>query len=176
MIKFESEKHLEMFIADCFDSDNVCLIDNEEYDECVSQFDTKSYGMPDLVFHSTYSELDDDENEFEIRKVHVVELKNEQIKLSHIAQIARYKTYFERALNGFNVEMKFSLVVPDGVVNNDDCCWLINSLDEIDVYEFKLNPKAGIEFNKSKGWYKNGVKYNSAIEMLDLNEDERGLY
>ncbi len=54
MIKFDSEKSLEEFIFDSFNEDGVCLIDGEEYDDCIRQLNTFDYGVPDLVFTRSY--------------------------------------------------------------------------------------------------------------------------
>lgn len=173
MIKFESEKDFENFILECFEDDGLCIITDETYDDCISQFDTRSYGIPDLVFYSNDKEIGQNNEEYDVKRIQVVELKTEQIKLSHIAQIARYKTYFERAYDGFDLEMQFSLVVPEGVINNDDCCWLINSLSDISVYEYKLDPRRGIVFNESKGWRKKGADNQIALDIFGLEESKR---
>lgn len=172
MIKFESEKCLEEFIANCFSDDSICIINDESYQNLSQQFDTGCYGIPDLVFYSEDSEFIDAETEVIHKRIHVVELKNEQIKMSHISQICRYKRYFERAFDIDDVEMQFSLVVPEGVKNNDDVIWVIDQLNDISVYEFHLNPKEGIKFVESSGWYRKGENFSKALSLFESNEDE----
>lgn len=173
MISFDSEKCFEQFIIQEFEKDNVCIIDDCEYQECVSQFDTKTYGIPDLVFVGFDFDLDKDDNPIERARIHVVELKNEQIKLSHIAQIARYKTYFQRAFDGKEVDLSFSLVVPKGVGAGDEVCWVINHLDEIDIYEFELNPSEGIEFRQTKGWFRQEENFAPALGLIGSSESHK---
>lgn len=152
MIRFESEKSLENFIVDQFKVDKKCIINDESYDSCISQFSFGDYGIPDLIFHSK-----EDVNGDDFITIHIVELKNEQIKPKDIAQISRYKTYIEKMMedSDLNVELKCSLVVPEGVSSNSDACYLINACeDSIDVYEFRLNPTKGIEFTMMYGFHK----------------------
>lgn len=166
MISFDSEKCFENFIIEEFNKENICIIDDVEYQECISQFDTKSYGIPDLVFVGYELDMDENGEPIEAARVHVVELKNEQIKLSHISQIARYKTYFERAFEGINVSLQFSLVVPKGIENVDDACWIVNQLDGIDVCEFFLDPSSGIDFKYSNGWHRSSEDFSPALNLI----------
>lgn len=174
MIKFETENDLEMLLYQSFKEDGLLLVNGEFYDDCIRQFDTKSYGIPDLVFYSDEIEIDENNNKTVMNKlIHVVELKNEPIKMSHIAQIARYKTYFERATSEMHCSLYFSLVVPEGIGKSDDVCWVINSLEDIDVYEFSLDPREGIEFHASGGWYKT-IEDFSPVNNLFNDEETKG--
>lgn len=173
MILFDSEKSLEQFIIDEFNNEGICIIDGDEYDECISQFDTKTYGIPDLLFIRVGVDIDENENPFETLTVHIIELKNEPIKMSNIAQIARYKTYFDRAYSGFSVEVRSSLVVPKSVGIGDDICWVVNHINDIDVYEFTLNPSTGIRFRASHSWSRNEEDFEPALSLFGLEEDKR---
>jgi len=172
MIKFNSEHDFEMFIYSNWESDSIDIITGDHYDQCERQFNIGSYGIPDLVFFG--SDVEEDENGFnEIKTVHVVELKNESIKIKDIAQIARYRTYFKRAFRGLNVNVKFSLVVPEGVKSNDDACWISNALSDISIYEFYLDPNSGISFDDKSGWYKTDEDFNTALDLFGLKEEDR---
>ena len=166
MIKFESERSFEDFLQNEFNSTGMCPITDEEFDSCYRQFDTKSYGICDLVYVSSYP-LDSDAIEVQLN-IHVIELKTEQIKPADIAQICRYKTYFERATKNIkNVDLTFSLVVPAGISSSQDCCYLINALeDDVFVYEFSLSPSTGISFCLSNGYSKNVEKLSSVKCIL----------
>lgn len=172
MIKFESEKHLELFIYGHFDKSGECLIDDSHYDACISQFDTCGYGIPDLVFFNDYGE----NRPFDVPRyqVHVVELKNEQIKVKDLSQISRYKTCFDLMFDE-DAEVSCSLVVPQGVRMNDDACWLINSLNDISVFEFELSPHEGIVFKSLYGWSKSefdkDFSKEKLLEMVSLGKD-----
>lgn len=172
MIKWESEKDFENFIVECFATDGFCIVDDEHYQNMSQQFDTCGYGIPDLVFYSQDVEHIDDKTTVTHNRLHVIELKNEPIKLSHISQIARYKRYFERALESHDVEMKFSLVVPESVKGNDDVVWLLDSLDNISVMEFTLDPKEGIKFDKSIDWYKVKENKQKALDLFDIEDED----
>lgn len=161
MILFDSEKSLENFIVECFAIENKCIIDDSTYDKCLSQFSFGDYGMPDLIFYSNL--IHNDES---FMTIHIVELKNEQIKLKDIAQISRYKTYIEKMYEEteLNIDLKCSLVVPEGISSNSDACYLTNACqDSIDVYEFVLNPMTGIQFNLMYGFHKR----EASSEMFD---------
>lgn len=165
MIKFDSEKHLELFIYNHFNKTGECLVDDSEYEHCISQFDTCGYGITDLVFFNDYG----DDRPIDIPKyqIHVVELKNEQIKVKDLAQISRYKTCFESLFDD-DAEISYSLVVPEGVTMNDDACWLINSLEGISVFEFALNPHKGIIFEPVYRWSK--AKFDKDFSKRKLFE------
>lgn len=170
MIKFESEKHLELFIYSHFDKTGECLIDGCLYDSCVTQMVIGDYGIPDLVFYDE-SECIDSKNK--TRTIHVVELKNKPLKMSHISQICRYKRYFERAFDGFDVDAQYSLVVPESVRESGDAMWLIDQLKGISIVEFTLDPHNGISFEQSSGWAKTTERKEIAMEMFNLSEDDR---
>ena len=147
MIRFDSEKSFEQFLFDQFNEKKEFIVRDEYYDECYRQFSVGSYGICDLVFVRK-SYINEKRDEFQI-EIHVSELKNEPIKMADIAQLCRYKTFFDRATRDMkNVSVTYSLVVPYGVKNNDDCCFLINGLDEsIEVWDFYLRPESGVEFD-----------------------------
>lgn len=154
MINFNSENDFEMFLYNHFIETSESLVDEKEFQHCIRQFNAGAYGKPDLVY---LTKLDDDIADAVGYKyeISVVEIKNEPIKNSDIAQICRYKTGFERSLDCVNVEISFSLVVPKGSIkNHSDLCWTIENLDDVLVYEFYLDPKKGIEFELSSGWMK----------------------
>ena len=172
MIKFESEKHLEDFITQQFNNDGLCIVDGEQYEHMERQFTAGLYGVVDLVFYSSYTAQDWNGLEIDRKVIHVIELKNEPMKLSHIAQLSRYKRYFDLAFEGANIELHYSLVVPESVSKSDDAKWLIDSLKDINVIEFTLDPINGIRFDRSIGWMKTDETYKDAMGIFDIG---RGL-
>lgn len=166
MILFDSEKSLEDFIVKCFGEEKKCIIDDSTYDNCLSQFSFGDYGIPDLIF---YSKVISENDSF--MTIHIVELKNEQIKLKDIAQISRYKTYIEKMQErtDISIDLKCSLVVPEGISSNSDACYITNACeDSIDVYEFSLNPKTGINFNLVYGFYNSGASSDQFDKLISL--------
>ena len=166
MILFDSEKSLENFIVECFEINKKCIIDESDYDDCFSQFSFGDYGIPDLIFYS--KNVHNDEL---FMTIHIVELKNEQIKLKDIAQISRYKTYIESMYEGteLNINLKCSLVVPEGISSNSDACYLTNACEgSIDVYEFALNPMTGIQFNLMYGFHKSDASTDQFDKLMSI--------
>lgn len=165
MIKFESEKHLEDFIYNYYKETGKCLIDDQEYGFCSRQFRAGPYGVCDLVFFD-YSEAD--EASPSMCSVFVVELKNEPVKPSDVAQICRYKTFFDRASAIDDVTC--CLVVPDSTIHKvEDVAYLCNALESvIDFYEFSLDAHKGISFEYQNGFRKtnDAYDYNSLITNL----------
>lgn len=168
MIKFDSERSLEDFIFGEFKSANECAITDEEYANCYRQFDTKGYGVCDLVYVS--AQQVSDTCEAVETNILVVELKNEQVKPADIAQICRYRTYFQRATKHIkNVKLSFILAVPEGVINSQDCCYLTNALEDIvDVYTFKLDPSKGITFSYEVDFFKVNEDLSSIESILPI--------
>lgn len=171
MLKFDSEKSLEDFVYVHFLERNECLIDKQMYEFCGRQVSLDKYGTIDLLFgncrdHGT------DENPKEIEyTLHAVELKNEQISTANIGQIARYKTAIEEAFDAaasalISVELKCSLVVPEGMNSKEDCCYLSNHLDGIDVYEFSLDPYNGISFDQSGPWSRHASDKRKVLRAI----------
>ena len=164
MILFDSEKSLENFIVECFEIDKKCIIDELDYDGCLRQFSFGDYGIPDIIFYQK-----EDCNGEECITIHIVELKNEQIKTKDIAQISRYKTYAQRMYEESDmcINIKCSLIVPEGVSSNSDACYLINACeDSIDVYEFSLNPREGIKFEMVYGYHKSNASKENFDKLI----------
>lgn len=169
MIKFESEKHLENFFVQHFDSTGECIIDDQKFDDLKQQLNIGSYGIPDLVYFAF------DEG-CKTNRLHIVELKNTKPKLEDVAQIARYRTYFTRALRKYaNVDIECSLVFPDEE-SLSEVVWLFDHMQGVNFITFRLNPKEGIVFDQSYGWHKKDedleIARNLLIEPLEFDFDE----
>ena len=150
-LEFKSEKDLENYFVEKFNKDKYFAPADEEYIECHQQFDTKGYGVCDLVFTGAYP-LDEDCKVIE-NYISVVELKNKPIRLSDIAQLCRYRTYFERAIgSNDNVSISYYLVVPKGILNNTDCVMTLNALSGIiTAVEFSVDADSGMSFSRFEG-------------------------
>lgn len=172
MILFDSEKSLENFIVEEFALSGKCIVDEVEYDNLVQQMNIGSYGIPDLVFYKQVDEKINDSTTISHMMIHVVELKNEAIKMGHLSQIGRYKKYFDRAFEEQCVEVRSSLVVPKSVKENEDVVWIIDHIEEIDVIEFTLSPRDGIKFKKSEGWYKTDEDFKPALDLFGIKDEE----
>lgn len=155
MIKFNSEHDLEMMLYNHHEETQMCLVSDQEYDHCFRQVDAGGYGICDLIYITKWHGQDCPDT----ISIHVVELKNEGIKLKDIAQICRYRTFFEKVIElkfselDMVINIEYSLVVPSGILKNQDACYMVNTLiDVIDIVEFDLDPITGIKFKKSQGF------------------------
>lgn len=175
MIKFESEHDLEMMLYNHHSETKMCLVSEQEYSDCYRQFNTNGYGICDLIYVDKQESTDMPC----IISIHVVELKNQGIKLADFAQLARYKTFFDRAISEMEEEclavfdIKYSLVVPEGIINNNDACYLTNCLDDVfNVVEFKFNPLKGIVFNECSGFIKISEDLNCIKNIIEVVNHE----
>ena len=91
MISFDSENDFE-----------TCLFDNEYW--MINQFtldeDTKFYRQPSIEPYGIMDILAVSKEEREYLCITVIELKNQNLTLSNMAQVARYMRFFELALDG----------------------------------------------------------------------------
>jgi len=175
VISFDNEKSLEDFICNSFHKTGKFICDQYDYDYLFRQVTLGSYGISDLIFvRIEYDEEDDIEEIF----VNVVELKNEKIKTKDIAQVARYRFALDKCLNMcikeqcFNV--KSSLVVKDGVCENEDACYLINQIKNLKVYEFSLCDETGnLLFDHCENFYNVGaVHHEIGMKVINLIKDK----
>lgn len=157
MIKFESEKHLENFFVKHFEDTGECLINDIHYHDLTQQLNIGSYGITDLI----YSKYENDCN-----IIYIVELKNTAPKFDDVAQISRYRTYFERAFGIYeNVIIRCALVFPEQE-SYKDVIWLFDQSPYIDFFSFSLDPKNGISFDLSHGWYKKDEDFAAGRSLL----------
>ena len=159
MLKFDSEKSLEDFVHNYFVENEQCLIDKRTYQFCGRQFQTKGYGTIDLLFGSFWKDKSKGDEDQAVYELHAVELKNEPICTANLGQVARYRTALVEAFDKFNdedlyLDLSCSLVVPKGVKKSEDCCYISNHLDGINVVEFELDPFKGIIFEHCGNWHR----------------------
>lgn len=171
MLRFDSEKCLEDFVHGHFLEHNECLIDKAKYEFCGRQVSLDKYGTIDLLFGNYVDHGTEEDPKEIVYTIHAVELKNEQISTAHIGQIARYKTAIEETFEAvssalISVELKCSLVVPQGMSLKEDCCYLSNHLNGIDVYEFILDPHDGISFHLKGPWSKSSSDPRKVLRAI----------
>jgi hypothetical protein len=165
MIKFVSEKSLENFIVSHFNDTGMCILTDEQYESVFQQYNIGVHGIPDLVFISKeHPQEGGEKDSFEIL---VVELKNEAISFSAIAQISKYKAYFDRVFGETdNVRVRYLLVTQEQVDPCGEIDWMVANLGDIEMVEFKLNPYSGVEFNHSEKWNLVGFDDRYGMELI----------
>lgn len=167
MISFDSEKSLEDFIYNHWRETGRFIADGKEYQVCLRQVNLGGYGIADLIFVSL--DLSDIENTLFV--FHVVELKNEKIKLKDFGQISRYLTGVNKATASSHNYKRFrsygSLVVKDGIINDNDAAYIPNILGTVHVYEFKIDPvSCSIVFEEFTGAYRPKEDVDEVLENL----------
>lgn len=168
MISFDSEKHLEDFICGHLDG-GVNIINDDKVATYRRQFNTKAYGIIDIVTFTPFK----NQNNQNCFNVSVLELKNERVKAQDIAQIARYKTFFERMSERSEFEYYFDyiLLCKGGAIPSTDCCYLINECDWLDYYEFNLDFNNGIIFEHQSGYFSNKEDFSFVSKLeVEINE------
>lgn len=170
---FSSEESLESYLHEEMKS-GYNPISDEHIDGVIRQFDTVSYGIIDLICYSKPRFLDGEL--MAEPSLTVIELKNEPINNSAVAQIARYKRFFERAADDslLNIPedcISYVLVGPD-IVRGTDTCYLTDSMDWLTTIIFKLNPRNGITFEESRGWTRTKEDFSSVSNINNLLEPE----
>lgn len=160
MISFDSEKALEDFVCQNLER-KFNIITEESVISYVRQPNLGLYGKGDIL---TISSEED---------VSLFELKNEELKISHISQIAKYRKFFMNHDSEFERRnYEFALVVKKSAAYSGDMIFLANQVDWLSVYEFSLDPAEGICFSLINEYSPNGdMKQNAqAINLLGLPE------
>lgn len=126
------------------------------YGKCYRQVEIKGYGIIDLLYidispNNTFPQID----------IRIVELKKDNIDLSALGQICRYKAGLERFIDTLkdkkgskyfqNLEMSGILVGSDYATG--DICYAVDTIDWLECYHYKLDLGVGITFEESSGWY-----------------------
>lgn len=158
MISFDSEKHLEDFICKYLDEGKNIINEDEHVEIYKRQFNTRHYGVIDIV---TFTPYKGPNNQICVN-VCVIELKNDYLKIQNIAQIARYKTFFERMSEHSDVEYDFEYVLAckGGKIPSSDCCYLVNESEWLSYYEFELDFDEGIKFTSQSGYFKTDEQFD----------------
>jgi hypothetical protein len=145
-MKLEAEKELEDYLftkkeGDSFLFEPAC----EHYDFVFRQFSIQPYGIADLVYVGCdyHSEP----------RVHIVEIKKGPIDLNAITQIARYRQGMKHHLKMLfpNEKKRPAIAVTGSLVGlslADNACYVIDSIDWLDCYSYKLSIDKPVEFKE----------------------------
>ena len=132
--------------------------------KCYRQVEVKGYGVIDLLYidvspGSLCPQID----------IHIVELKKDNIDLSALGQICRYKTGMDRFIDKLkgekgskyfqNLEIRGILVGSDYA--SGDVCYAVDNIDWLTSYHYKLDLGSGIDFEESSDWYNSGENFRS---------------
>lgn len=153
MIHFDSEKCMEDFFFENYSEYAECFgIDYLSNFKACRQVTLGKYGICDLLFISAARH--DASGELFIT-ARLVELKNTALSLQDVAQVARYKSFFD-ALDGKakNIDVDFSacLVGLKSFPGSGDLCYLCQGIGWLDVYETEISPHKGVVLSRVRGW------------------------
>ncbi len=165
-ISFDSEKDFE-----------DCLFEHQEVMEnyiglngytFFRQVRCGGYGIADIVALRSYTDISG-----RYVDIHIIELKNTTLTPAHLAQVARYKKFFlELARNQpAEFDIRGSLIGKKTFPTSDDFAYLCQSIDWLQVYEFGLDPMAGLELNLVAGWRNSSDHSDDINKMLRILSD-----
>jgi len=143
MIHFDSEADMERAIVSAI-NDFETLPWNQSPNRVIkvnSQVRLGAHGVADIVCFVECMESG-------VKWIEVVELKNTKIKLDHLAQLARYKSFFKNT-GDF---VRYTLIGTKTFPNGNDDCFLIQCSDWADVYEMSIDIASGATFDVVSGW------------------------
>lgn len=158
-----SEKELEDYIVNEISEQRVNPLTGETVDHCFRQVAIGSYGIADIVFVDIWQGDGLPPEVF----ITIIELKKDLITVSAIAQISRYKTGIEQYLSK-ETSIKITvegILVGSGYAHTDDASFLVDSIDWLTCYHYKLSLSTGIFFTESYGW-RNEVSDFSSMQKL----------
>lgn len=149
MIKFESEKHLEDFICKNMD-ENICLIDNIDFDTYQRQYRCGEYGIADIVAFNCVEV----NGKPEILEIYIYELKNERFSVKNLTQVARYHTYFQRVASelypNLSISVYSAVVCLDDGLTDDEYVANIDDFS-IPIYKYSICPVNGFRVQLASG-------------------------
>ncbi|MAF36162.1 hypothetical protein CL622_03535 [archaeon] len=183
MIKFENENALEDCICQMIDDDGVNPINGAKVFYYERQVQLGSYCIADIICLEEVVYFGNRVGFY----ITVIELKNEILKPIDLGQLSRYLTALQNTEEGL-LSQEFctrGILLTKKLTNKNACdpdlYYLLNlDLNDIEMYEFTLDPNSGVEFNKSGGWHKTEDKKmkleefgNKSFEIaLDAAEKE----
>lgn len=147
-IKFESERDLE----DCLMA-NLGFLEDYTSENCsfYRQMNLGPYGIADIVGICVYTDPDGDT----YCDVWIIELKNTPMASAHVAQVARYKSFFEKLLASSGIRyvtVRGILVGLKTFPTADDLCYLVKSMDWLTCYEMEFLPLRGMVWREVGDW------------------------
>lgn len=164
MISFNSEKDMETFLVEHEDfiKEYFNLPDHTIY----RQPRLGGYGIADLIAVSCRA-FDDRPQKFV--DIVIIELKNTPISLANVAQVARYRDFFQRLLDCTpdQIDVSGILIGLKTFPSSDDLCFLCQNIDWLSVYELGLDPREGIVFNHIAGWRPSSHTEEAALAIYE---------
>lgn len=144
MIVFESEKEFEDLLCDELDDNGYWLVEDEHIDHWQRQTNLGSHGITDIITSAITMDLDENKKPFiSSRNLKVIELKITELSHSHIAQIAKYKEFFD--LTEPDADMSYVLVCKKGNLASDSF-YTAQSIDWLSVYLYDFSITEGLIF------------------------------
>lgn len=153
MIHFDSEKCMEDFFfenyqyySEHFGTDYLPNL------RAYRQAPLGKYGICDLLFLSTTR---DEASGKILASVRLVELKNTALSHSDVAQVARYKSFFDeldKQAKGMDIDFYASLVGLKTFPGSSDLCYLCQTLGWMDVFEAEISAVEGVVLSRVRGW------------------------
>lgn len=163
MIKFESEAALEQCFVDYYKETGLDPSNNEEWESLYQQPEFGSYGRGDLLYRTAdIQNVDGGVPEF-IERVHIIELKNEPLKLCHLSQTARYYQYLRDETDAD--EVTASIIVPSFDISGDTV-FLIQQIDWLSVFVFSMS-MSGITFKCISNYSPSNKNWPESISDID---------
>lgn len=167
-IIFEREKDLEDLLYEHMEN-GTCLVTGDHVVEAYRQVDSGGYGIIDLLSICVDGDMESGLGEPSLL-IHVYELKNGPIKIAAVQQIARYRKAMRRALDGQKYfsggRMQFHLI-GNAIDTESDMVYVADSMPDLTLWTFSIDPESGIEFEDHEGWYLKNEDLNKLAPIND---------
>lgn len=162
-VSFDNERQIENYLASYMTENGSCPISGDPVDMLFRQHKFGPYGVADLVSIAFIPAG---------LCVNIIEIKNESLKASHVAQLSRYmaaaRHYVEMitpSLVGANVVSVKGILA--GPFDGGDLAFLLRHLKWISVYDIKVSVDTGIEISEvSDDWIKPSARKKDQIEVF----------
>lgn len=165
------ESEIEEMIIDLWDYDAGFTLSERgigiEDGHLLRQFKLPNVGVIDLMHIDVSEALTG-----RIVTFTVLELKRGKIGYTELGQLARYTRHIKMGLAAVrsSERTKFrvrGLLVGSELEENGDFVYVMSSMPDIEVYEFKLDSVDGLTFDYcEKTWYNSGFNQNEASRIL----------
>lgn len=165
-LRFDTEKDLENFILE--HESWFCDAMNLDGCELYSQVNLGPYGIADIVAIQEQVYMNAEEEAYSALDVCVIELKNKALDHSHLCQLTRYMTFFDRiqTYKG-RIDVRGILIGAPTFPGQGDLCYLAQSIERVDVYETFLDPEAGVYLRLVEDWHKENSQLQAEAAFLE---------
>jgi hypothetical protein len=168
VITFNSEKDMEDFFFQYSDNYSGWFdLHPSVAWEKRRQVNFGTYGICDLLFIGTETTADS-----RIIHVRLIELKNTPLNCANIAQVARYKQFFDKIEeeSGYVVNFKANLIGLKTLPVAGDFAYLAQNIDWLDVFETHVQP-TGITIKIVSEWGPAGFSDSETDRFLSVHVD-----